>query len=887
MSKIHELTVEISGNIGSSFTSAFKKATAGLADFQQQARQVQREIDRLGADFRQGRIHESQFREETEKLTRELNKLENAQKRVNAIKSFGTETWNRTKAVAGIALATGGAVATAAFAKSISTAADFEAQMAKVGAKAEATNAEMQALSKTALKLGASSSLSASEVAIGMDELAAKGMNARQIIDAMPGLIAAAESSGESLDSVSDVVTSAINSFGMEAKEASRVADIIAMSAIQSAADVSDLGHAFKYAAPAANTLGISLEELSAATGLLTDKGLAGEQAGTSLRMALIRLSKPPTAAEKALKKLNITAVDSDKKFKSLADITEEWNEATKDLSDTQKMAYAADIFGAEASTAMLSLFSNGADKIREMTRELENSEGAAARVARQMKQNFAGAKEQFFGAIESAQIAFGTPILDVLEDTFNGLSYVIENNLPAIENAGKAVANVLDNITKPFQVVEKPIKPEITPEMNHREVEEAMLKYQEDLKNWELYGRMDFSEKVEYALDETVETIDKWMQGDGGKALDSIFKELGTLAGKAWVKSFTTAVKGSVESIGEGNIVGGLAMAAAANMMTGGLLMKGGLSGGKWLFGKGKDIFSKAKSSEKTNKAVATIPTTVKETEKKPKGFTELLKGNKNLTKQKEITKAVSMAGKVGKGAGKILAPLAVLGYGADILTSDNKPEAVGSAVGGLSGAAAGVAAGAAIGSVIPGVGTVIGGTVGGIIGGLGGDWLGGKIGNLFGGQKASASQTPISDKAVASIDTSKLNAEIAKATNNASLLTQYLGQASGMIYGSFYPLQEKTNLASNNMSILTMYAGQASGMVYGSFYPLQEKTKLASHNMELLASYIGHASGWIYSLMNIQTAGQRVAQALNNLESRINSIDLSGVERRVSYNS
>jgi TP901 family phage tail tape measure protein len=887
MSKIHELTVEISGNIGSSFTSAFKKATAGLADFQQQARQVQREIDRLGADFRQGRIHESQFREETEKLTRELNKLENAQKRVNAIKSFGTETMNRTKAVAGIALATGGAVATAAFAKSISTAADFEAQMAKVGAKAEATNAEMQSLSKTALKLGASSSLSASEVAIGMDELAAKGMNARQIIEAMPGLIAASEASGESLEVVSNVVTSALNSFGMQAKEASKVADIIAMSANKSAADVLDLGYSFKYAAPIANTLGISLEELSAATGLLVDKGLAGEQAGTALRMALVRLSSPPKDAQKALNKLNISATDSNGKFKSLIKITEEWNKATKNLTDSQKVDYASTIFGTEASTAMLSLFESGADKIREMTKALEESGGVAEVAAHKMKDNFAGAKEQFFGAIESAQISFGTPILDVLEDTFNGLSYVIENNLPAIENAGKAVANVLDNITKPFQVVEKPIKPEITPEMNHREVEEAMLKYQEDLKNWELYGRMDFSEKVEYALDETVETIDKWMQGDGGKALDSIFKELGTLAGKAWVKSFTTAVKSSVESIGEGNIVGGLAMVAAANMMTGGLLMKGGLSGGKWLVGKGKDIFSKAKSSEKTNKAVSTIPTTVKETAKKPKGFTELLKGNKNLTKQKEITKAVSMAGKVGKGAGKILAPLAVLGYGADILTSDNKPKAVGSAVGGLSGAAAGAAAGAAIGSVIPGVGTVIGGTVGGIIGGLGGDWLGGKIGNLFGGQKASASQTPISDKAVASIDTSKLNAEIAKAANNASLLTQYLGQASGMIYGSFYPLQEKTNLASNNMSILTMYAGQASGMVYGSFYPLQEKTKLATHNMELLASYIGHASGWIYSLMNIQTAGQRVAQALNNLESRINSIDLSGVERRVSYNS
>lgn len=890
MSKVHELTVEISGNIGSSFTSAFKKATAGLADFQQQARQVQREIDRLSADFRNGRIHESQFREETAKLSKELNKLENAQKRISAIKSFGSETWNRTKAVAGMALATGGAVATAAFAKSINTAADFEAQMAKVGAKAEATKAEMQALSQSAIKLGASSSLSSSEVAIGMDELAAKGMNARQIIEAMPGLIAATEASGENLEVVSDVVTSALNSFGMEAKESSKVADIIAMTANKSAASVLDLGYAFKYAAPVANTLGIKLEELSAATGILTDKGLAGEQAGTALRMALVRLSKPPKDAQKALEKLNISVVDSNGKFKSIAQITEEWNKATKDLTQTQKVAYASTIFGTEASTAMLNLFEAGPDAILEMTKALEESGGAAAEAAKKMKDNFAGAKEQFSGAIESAQIAFASPILPVLQKTFNGLSTTIEKNLPAIENTGKAVADVIDRITKPFQIVEKPVKPEITSEMNFQEAEAALLRYQEDLKEYEMFGKMSFNEKVEYALDETVETIDKWMQGEGGKALESIFKELGTLAGKTWVKSFTTAVTGAVESIGEGNIVGGLAMATAANMMTGGLLMKGGLSGGKWLFGKGKDIFSKVKSNGKANKAVTTIPTAIKDTaktSKNTKGFTELLKGTKNLAKQKGITNALSMVGKVGKGTGKILAPLAVLGYGADILTSDNKPKAIGSAVGGLGGAAAGATAGAAIGSLIPGVGTAIGGAVGGIVGGLGGDWLGGKIGNLLGGQKAAASQVPISDKAVASIDTSKLNGEIARATNNAALLTQYLGEASGMIYSAFYPLQQQTKSAANNMSLLTMYTGQASGMIYGSFYPLQEQTNIATYNMGLLVSYLGQASGWIYSLMNIQTAGQRVVQALNRLEMRINNVDISGLERRVSYNS
>lgn len=936
MSKIHEISVNINGNIGSSFTSAFRKATMGLSNFQQEARQVQRELDRIAADFRKGKIHESQFREETQKLTRELNKLENAQKRINAIKSFGSNAssaLSKTKAVAGVALATGGVAATAALVNTLNTASDFEAQMAKVGAKAEATKQEMQALNQTAIKLGAASSLSSSEVAIAMDELAAKGMNANQIIDAMPGLIAAAEASGENLETVSDVVTAAINSFGLEAKEAGRVADIIAMSANKSAASVLDLGYAFKYAAPIFDTLERPLEELAAATGLLIDKGLAGEQAGTSLRMALKRLSDPPDEAREALNHLGISVVDSKGKFKSLAQITEEWNKATKDLTQTQKLAYASTVFGTEASTAMVALFSSGADKIREMTRALEESGGAAAEAAQKMKDNYAGAKEQLFGAIESSQIAFTSPILPVLKNAFQGITALIEENLPSIESAGQKVADTLDRITKPFHLFEEPPKPEIEPSMNYREAEKAMAEFEKEyskpiapkltgmsfremdnamaqyqtqlqkheeymkqLEEYELFSNMTVSEKVEYMLNETVTTIDTWMQGEGGQILDNVFSELGTLAGKAWVRSFTTAVTGSVENLFEGNFAGSGALLVAANMMTGGLIGKGALAGGKWVFGKGKDAIKNRKSK----KAIETTDTPeVNVTETKDKKN----KTNKNSKKSKAIekveapktsaaktatktgSKALSNLGKVGKFAGKGFAPLALLGYGADILTSDNKAQSIGGAAGGLGGAAAGSAAGAAIGSVIPGIGTAVGGLIGGIVGGLGGDWLGGKIGNLFSSQKASAATIPESNNAVANIDTTLLNNEIAKATNNASILAQYLGQASGQVFGAFYPLQQQTNMTTDNMSILTMYSGQASGMVYSSFYNLQQQTNLATNNMSILSMYLGQASGWIFSLNNIQTAGQRVVDALRNLESRINSVRLPSSEGRVSY--
>lgn len=919
MSNVHDISVQINGNIGSSFTDAFRNASRGLADFKQEARQVQRELDRLGADFRQGRIHESQYRDETEKLTRELNRLENAQKRIQALSSFGTNVWNNTKAIAGIATGATAITATATAINSINVASDFEAQLSKVQAKTSATATELEALRDTALKLGASTSLSASETAIAMDELAAGGMNASQIIKAMPGIIAGAEASGEDLSLVSNTVSSALSIWGLKAEEASRVSDVLAMSANISAASVEDMSYAFKYAGKPAADLGYSLEDVSTAIAIMTNSGLDGSTAGTALRASLLALNKPTKAQQKLMDSLGIGLKDSNNEMKSLSGITEELAEATKDMSEAERVSTIETLVGREAVSGFLALIGTGPEKINEMTESLRKSSGAAAEASKVMKDNFAGAKEELFGSFESAQIAFATPILPVLKDTFNGISSLIEDNMDNIENAGKAVAEALEDITAPFAMTE-PVKPKITPEMSFREVEEAMSEYQEDLQKYELFKGMDFSEKVIYILDETVDTIDNWMQGEGGEAIDSIFKELGTISGKAWIGAFTTSATGAIESFSEGNIVGGLALATAANMMTGGLLLKGGLSAGKWALGKGKDIYSNRKSGKATadNSTSTVVNNKKKKQNNTSKSNNKSKKSNSknnkatatvmnkdsksktSTTSSKNSSSALKNFGKYGKTAGKVFLPLSLLASAADIYSADDKSKAVGSAAGGIGGGLAGAAAGAAIGSVVPIIGTAAGGIIGGIVGGLGGDWIGGKIGESIGGSnKASTSTTPASNNVssspapilnkASSVDLTALNAEIKKATTNASLLTQYLGQASGMIYGSFYPLQEQTNTASNSMSLLVSYTGQASGYLYGSFYPLYEQTNVVTHNMSLLASYAGQACGWINTLSNIQTAGQRVVSALNNLEERIKNVQLPGnvQSRRVSYDS
>lgn len=150
------------------------------------------------------------------------------------------------------------------------TAMDFEAKMDRVGAISGATATEMDAMTESAMKLGASTSKSASEVAVGMENMAAMGFDANEIIGAMPGIISAAEASGADMAQTADVVAASLNIWGMEASKASKVADILAQTANQSAADITDMQYALKYAGPPGAALGVTLEELSASIGIMT-----------------------------------------------------------------------------------------------------------------------------------------------------------------------------------------------------------------------------------------------------------------------------------------------------------------------------------------------------------------------------------------------------------------------------------------------------------------------------------------------------------------------------------------------------------------------------------------------------------------------------------------
>lgn len=294
---------------------------------------------------------------------------------------------------------------------------DFEAQMSRVQAISGATGAELEKLNEVALQLGADTAFSASEVAMAMENLASAGFSVNEIIAAIPGNLDLAASSGTDLATATDIAASILRGFQLDASEAGRVADVLAEAANRTNAQVEDMGESMKYIAPVAHAMGMSLEETAAAVGILADAGIKGSQAGTTLRGALTRLTKPTKQMYEVMNRLGLEFYDAQGNMKPLAEIIAELEEGTRGLTQEQKNQALATLFGQETLSGMLVLIEQGPEKLRNLTTEFENSTGAAKEAADIMMNNTKGAVEEMMGALETAGIKIFQAVAPTITD--------------------------------------------------------------------------------------------------------------------------------------------------------------------------------------------------------------------------------------------------------------------------------------------------------------------------------------------------------------------------------------------------------------------------------------------------------------------------------------
>ena len=144
----------------------------------------------------------------------------------------------------------------------LKVATDFEKAMSSVKAITGATGEEFELLREKAIELGATTSFSFGEVAEAMTEMGKAGWTTQQILDGMASVLDATAASGESLGSVATIVADSITGFGLAASDSSRVADLLTQAANSGTIGITDLGESYKYIAPLAQSMGLSIEDV-------------------------------------------------------------------------------------------------------------------------------------------------------------------------------------------------------------------------------------------------------------------------------------------------------------------------------------------------------------------------------------------------------------------------------------------------------------------------------------------------------------------------------------------------------------------------------------------------------------------------------------------------
>lgn len=340
----------------------------------------------------------------------------------------------------------------------INTGATFQAEMSRVQAISGATASEFEKLRKQAIQLGADTSFSSTEVAQGMENLAAAGFATNEIMSAMPGLLNMAAASGENLATSSDIAASTLRGFGLAAEDMSHVADVLAENANRTNSSVSQTGEAMKYIAPLARAAGISFEETAAAIGIMANAGIQGSQAGTTLRGALSRLSKPTDTMITAMKQLGVSFYDSSGKMKPLSEQIGMLKNAMSGMTDEQRNNYLVTLYGQEALSGMLALINEGEGSLNSLTEAYRKCDGSAEKAAETMLNNFNGAVEEMNGSVESLGISIFYSLSEPLTAAVKSITEFVNKANAAFESGGidKKIKKFVDNASKYWEVFRK-----------------------------------------------------------------------------------------------------------------------------------------------------------------------------------------------------------------------------------------------------------------------------------------------------------------------------------------------------------------------------------------------------------------------------------------------
>ncbi|QFR24083.1 phage tail tape measure protein [Schleiferilactobacillus harbinensis] len=320
-------------------------------------------------------------------------------------------------------------------------AVSFDNQIQSMGALlddgkigASALKAELNNLGDASKKWSIQYGVATDSINDGMSELIKKGYSYNQVLGAMPSLLDATKASGDQFADVMHVATSTLEQFGLKSqnttemlKNTQRVTDALTYVANETSAGFSDMGYAMEYVGPVAHGLNMSLEQTAAAIGLMSNQGIEGQKAGTSLRGALSALLTPSKQNMIGFKALGISVEAYKKGIIGLPEILDSIRAKSAGMTKQQLQSNLALAFGTEAQAGMNILVSEGGDALRKLTDETKTSNGYTQKLAETMNNTAAANVSKLKESLHVLSITAGQELVPELNDAVKWLTQMLQ----------------------------------------------------------------------------------------------------------------------------------------------------------------------------------------------------------------------------------------------------------------------------------------------------------------------------------------------------------------------------------------------------------------------------------------------------------------------------
>lgn len=329
------------------------------------------------------------------------------------------------------------------------TGIEFDSAMSKVAAISGASASDMEKLTEKAQEMGRTTKFTASESAEAFNYMAMAGWKTEEMLDGLEGILNLAAASGADLATTSDIVTDALTGMGYSAKDAGRLADVMAAAAANANTTVEMMGVTFQYTTPIAGSLGYTMEDVALAIGLMANSGIKGERAGTALRSIMQRLASDTGEARTTLEKLGVTVINQDGTMRNFRDVLKDSRKALNGLTDAQKTSVAKTVAGAQAMAGFLAIINATDENFDQLAMSIDHSTGSADKMAKTMLNNVGGKMTLLKSQLEGIQLTIWKKLEPSVVKCINTISSTLKNI--NWEKAGRQAAKAFENVTDVF----------------------------------------------------------------------------------------------------------------------------------------------------------------------------------------------------------------------------------------------------------------------------------------------------------------------------------------------------------------------------------------------------------------------------------------------------